>query len=142
MIKELLAQKGIEIPVFGMVKDDYHKTRALCTDTQEISIAKEREVYSLIYRIQEEVHRFTVGRMENAKRKTVKTSVLTGINGIGDVKAKKLLKAFGSVTRVKSATPEELASVNGISQKDATSIWDFYHGTMKDKKAEEREKEK
>lgn len=127
VVKELLCELGLEIAVFGMVKDDYHKTRALCTDTEEISIAREQDIYTLIYRIQEEVHRYTVGRMENAKRKTLKTSVLTKINGIGDAKAKKLLKAFGSVTAVRNATCEELCAVAGISARDADTIFSYYH---------------
>jgi excinuclease ABC subunit C len=127
VVQELLREKGIVLPVFGMVKDDYHKTRALCTDREEISIAREQDIYGLIYRIQEEVHRFTVGRMETAKRKTVKTSVLTKIPGIGDAKAKKLLKSFGGVAKVKNASLEELSSVSGISQKDALSVWEYYH---------------
>ena len=126
-VQELLRERGIVLPVFGMVKDDYHKTRALCTDTEEISIAREQDIYGLIYRIQEEVHRFTVGRMENAKRKTVKTSVLIKIPGIGDAKAKKLLKAFGGITRVKNASLEELAAVSGISLRDAREIRRYYH---------------
>ncbi len=128
VVRELLAQKGIVLPVFGMVKDDYHKTRALCTDSEEISIAREHDVYSLIYRIQEEVHRYTVGRMEHAKRKTMKTSVLTKIPGIGDAKAKKLLKAFGGMGKVKSASLEELKAVSGISLRDAQAVWQYYHG--------------
>ena len=126
-VQELLRERGIVLPVFGMVKDDYHKTRALCTDTEEISIAREQDIYGLIYRIQEEVHRFTVGRMENAKRKTVKTSVLTKIPGIGDAKAKKLLKAFGGITRIKNASLEELTAVSGISLRDAREIRRYYH---------------
>lgn len=127
VVRELLREKGISLPVFGMVKDEYHKTRALCTDSEEISIAREHDVYSLIYRIQEEVHRYTVGRMENAKRKTLKTSVLTKIPGIGDAKAKKLLKAFGGITGIKAATEEELTAVSGISARDAKAVWVYYH---------------
>ena len=127
VIRELLAQKGLDIPVFGMVKDDYHKTRALCTDAEEISIAREQDVYSLIYRIQEEVHRYTVGRMEHAKRKTVRTSVLTRIPGIGDAKAKKLLSAFGGMGALRAATLDEIAAVSGISQKDAEAVFADLH---------------
>ena len=126
-VRELLREKGIVLPVFGMVKDDYHKTRALCTEDEEISIAREQDIYGLIYRIQEEVHRYTVGRMENAKRKTVKTSVLTKISGIGEAKAKKLLKAFGGVGGVKKASQEEIAAVPGISRRDALAVWRYYH---------------
>jgi excinuclease ABC subunit C len=127
VIRELLAQKGLDIPVFGMVKDDYHKTRALCTGAEEISIAREQDVYSLIYRIQEEVHRYTVGRMEHAKRKTVRTSVLTRIPGIGDAKAKKLLSAFGGMGALRAATFDEIAAVSGISQKDAEAVYADLH---------------
>lgn len=127
VIRELLAQKGLDIPMFGMVKDDYHKTRALCTDAEEISIAREQDVYSLIYRIQEEVHRYTVGRMEHAKRKTVRTSVLTRIPGIGDAKAKKLLSAFGGMGALRAATLDEIAAVSGISQKDAEAVFADLH---------------
>lgn len=127
VVRELLKEKEIDLPVFGMVKDDYHKTRALCTDCEEISIAREHEVYSLIYRIQEEVHRYTVSRMENAKRKTLRTSSLTRIHGIGDVKAKKLLAAFGGMAALKQADLQAIAQVPGISQKDAEAVWAYLH---------------
>ena len=113
-------------PVFGMVKDDFHKTRALCTEDGEISIARENGVFVLVYRIQEEVHRYTVGRMTQAKRKTVKSSSLTKINGIGDAKAKKLLSAFGGLAALKQASRDEIAAVPGISGKDADSIVAYF----------------
>lgn len=131
VVRELLSQRGLDLPVFGMVKDDYHKTRALCTDCEEISIAREQEVYSLIYRIQEEVHRYTVSRMENAKRKTLKTSSLTRIHGIGEVKAKKLLAAFGGMGALKQAAVEDIAKVSGISQRDAEAVWQYLHKERK-----------
>lgn len=127
VIRELLRERGLSIPVFGMVKDDFHKTRALCTDTEEISIAREREIFLLIYKIQEEVHRFTVSRMENAKRKTVKTSSLTKIDGIGEAKAKKLLAAFGGMGALKLASESEIAAVRGISARDAQAVWSYFH---------------
>ncbi len=126
VIRELLAEKELPIPVFGMVKDDYHKTRALCTDGEEISIAREREIFSLIYRIQEEVHRFTVKRMETAKRKTVTTSSLTAIEGIGPAKAKKLLSVM-SLSAIKKADAATLAAVKGIGQRDAEAIYAYFH---------------
>ncbi|MBQ9806611.1 MAG: excinuclease ABC subunit UvrC [Clostridia bacterium] len=131
VVRELLREKGLDLPVFGMVKDDYHKTRALCTDTEEISIAREQEIFSLIYRIQEEVHRYTVSKMTNAKRKTVKQSVLTRIEGIGPAKAKKLLAAFGGMGALRAATQEEIGRVSGISQKDAEAVWNDLHPPKK-----------
>lgn len=126
-VKEVLDEMGIDIPVFGMVKDDYHKTRALCTESEEISIAREQAVYGLIFRIQEEVHRYTVSKMSNAKAKTVKKSSLEKIKGIGSSKAKSLLAHFGGIGAIKNATFDELCSVKGITKKDAQSIIDYYH---------------
>ncbi len=126
VVRELMEERGLDIPVFGMVKDDFHKTRALCTEDGEISIARENAVFVLVYRIQEEVHRFTVSRMDAAKRKTLTHSTLTKIKGIGDAKAKALLAAFGGITGVKNATEEELAAVKGISKADAASIREYY----------------
>ncbi len=127
VISELMQEMELDIPVFGMVKDDFHKTRALCTDSEEISIAREQAVFGLMYRIQEEVHRFTVSRMDSAKRKTLTHSSLTKIKGIGDSKAKALLKAFGGLTGVKNATEEELAAVKGISRTDAKNVFEALH---------------
>ena len=121
-----MAERGVDIPVFGMVKDDFHKTRSLCTHEGEISIARENAVFVLVYRIQEEVHRFTVSRMDAAKRKTLTHSTLTKIKGIGDAKAKLLLAAFGGMAGVRSATEEELAAVKGISKADAANIRAYF----------------
>ncbi len=137
VVRALFSERGIDIPVFGMVKDDFHKTRALCTEHEEISIAREQDVFSLIYRIQEEVHRFTVGRMEAAKRKTVRTSTLTKIDGIGEAKAKKLLSAFGGLAGVKGASEAELSAVRGISAHDAKTIRAYFDGAEQ-KKTKER----
>ena len=68
VVKEVLREEKIDIPVFGMVKDDFHKTRSLCTEKDEINIAKEQSVFMLIYRIQEEVHRFTVDKVMKNKK--------------------------------------------------------------------------
>lgn len=122
VVKELLCDLGLDLPVFGMVKDDFHKTRALCTDTEEISIARENSVFVFIYKLQEEVHRFTVSKMSNAKSKTLTKSSLTKIKGIGDAKAKALLKALGGYTAVKNASIEKLCEVKGISRADAENI--------------------
>ena len=130
-VQEVMYEMGIDIPVFGMVKDDYHKTRALCTETEEISIAREQAVYGLIYRIQEEVHRFTVSKMTNAKAKTVKKSSLEKIKGIGSSKAKVLLAHFGGISAIKNATFDELVAVKGISKADAQNIIDYYKNGVK-----------
>ena len=126
-VKAKLAEMGIDVPVFGMVKDDYHKTRALTTESEEINIAREQRVFVMIYRIQEEVHRFTVSKMEGAKRSTLKHSTLEKINGIGAAKAKVLLAAFGGIGAVKTATEDEIARVKGISAADARAVYRYFH---------------
>jgi excinuclease ABC subunit C len=128
-VNEVMDELGLDIPVFGMVKDDYHKTRALCTVDGEINIARDQQVFVFLYKIQEEVHRFTVSRMDNAKRKTLKHSSLEAIRGIGPEKAKRLLAAFGGTGKLKLATEEEIAAVKGISVADAKNIYGHFHKT-------------
>jgi len=127
VIKEMMAREGYEIPVFGMVKDEHHKTRTLCDEEGEINIARQADVFRLVYGIQEEVHRYSVARMTGQKRKTLKTSSLEAIRGIGPAKAKNLLKSLGTVTAIKEASRETLASVPGISEKDAEEIYLHFH---------------
>ncbi len=131
VIKPVLESMGIDIPVFGMVKDEFHKTRALTTESQEISIAREQSVFLLIYKLQEEVHRYTVSRMTGAKRKTLKRSSLENISGIGPSKAKILLSTFGGLSGVKNAAYEDIAAVKGISARDAKEITDYYNNKEK-----------
>lgn len=134
---DVMDELGIRINAAGMVKDEYHKTRALVaydgTDFCEINIAKQRQLFVFIYKIQEEVHRYSVGRMTNAKRSTVRTSSLTKIPGIGPAKAKALLSAFGGYNGVKNASAEALASVKGISSTDVLRIVGYFNGKSEEK---------
>lgn len=132
VVEEALAEGNYYVPVFGMVKDDRHKTKTLVSSSGEIDISKQTDIFRFIYSIQEEVHRYTVGRMTNAKRKTLKRSTLENIDGIGPAKAKKLLRHFGSMTAVKNATADKLKTVGGITEKDANNIIAYY---SKDNKA-------
>ena len=127
VVKEVLAEENIYIPVFGMVKDEFHKTRSLCTEQDEINIAKEQAIFMLIYRIQEEVHRFTVDKVMKSKRSSLTHSSLEKIDGIGPAKAKKLLQSLGSLTAIKKATIEELLTVKGISKTDASKIYQYFN---------------
>lgn len=132
-IRALMREIGIDIPVFGMVKDDFHKTRALCDAENEISIAREQSVFSLVYRIQEEVHRFSVSRMESAKRKTLTTSSLEKISGIGKAKSKLLLTYFGGLDGIRRASRDELLAVRGITERDADNVFEYFHGSAENK---------
>ena len=125
-VKEVMHELGIQIPVFGMVKDEHHNTRTIVTENEEISIAKEQSVFVFIYKLQEEVHRFTVSKMDNSKRKTLKKSSLEKIDGIGPVKARTILAHFKTIAALKNATPEQIEKVSGISKKDAQKIFKYF----------------
>ena len=128
VIRELVREKGLDIAVFGMVKDEHHKTRALWTDEYDISIAREQDLFRFIYGIQEEVHRYSLRRMEDAKRKTLKTSTLTNIKGIGQAKAKKLFERFESLSEIQNATVDDFIS-RGFGERDARSITEYFKET-------------
>ena len=126
-VRQFMRELGLSIPVFGMVKDAFHKTRALCSDTEEISIARDRAVFTMIYRIQEEVHRFSVKRMSEAKSGTLRTSSLEKIPGVGRSKAKLLLSHFGGLSAVKKADKSALAEAPGIGPVLADEIYRYFH---------------
>ena len=126
-VRAILEEEGVDFPVFGMVKDDYHKTRALCDDENDVDISHDKALYMFIYRVQEEVHRFAITRMSNAKRKTLKTSSLEKIKGIGPAKAKMLLSHFGSLSAVKAATFEELTALPGINEEIARNLINHFN---------------
>jgi len=124
--REVLSALSLEIPVFGMVKDDFHKTRALTDGKKEISIAKEFDVYGFIYNLQEEAHRFAVKSSQKAKTKTLTHSTLERIEGIGPAKARALLSAM-PLGKIKQSGVSELAAVKGIGVRDAEAVYAYFH---------------
>ena len=123
--KEVLRSLGLDVPMFGMVKDDFHKTRALTDGERELSIALEHGVYSFIYKIQEEAHRFAVKGTMTSKTKTLTRSSLEKIEGIGPAKAKRLLAQM-PLSEIRVASEEKLASVKGITKENARAIANYY----------------
>jgi excinuclease ABC subunit C len=124
-IKPIIEELGLDIPLFGMVKDEYHKTRAITDGKREIAIATEMNVYAFIYNLQEEAHRFAVKHSSGEKLRSMKHSALEKVPGIGAKKAKALLSAF-PLWKIKQATAEELMTVKGIGRRDAESIVGYY----------------
>ena len=125
-VEEIMREMSLEIPLYGMVKDDFHKTRAITDGETEISIAREMNVYSFVYGLQEEAHRFAIKHSTDAKRKTLTRSSLEKIDGIGPKKAKALLGAM-PLGKIRTSSREELAAVKGISERDAENIYAYYH---------------
>ena len=125
--QEVMRELGLSIPLFGMVKDEFHKTRALTDGENEISIAFDGAVFAMLYKIQEEVHRVAVRQTMGAKRKTLRRSKLEDIPGIGPARAKLLLSAFGGLSKLKKAMKDDIAAVRGISQTDAAAVYRYFH---------------
>ena len=122
----VIKKMNINVPVFGMVKDNRHRTRAIAFDGGEIEINSHRSAFTLVSRIQEEVHRFAITYHHKKHQKSSFTSSLLRIDGIGEKKAKALMKHFKTVSAIKEASVEELAQVSTISQSNAQSIYNYY----------------
>ncbi len=130
--KRVLSEKGLgNIPVFGMVKDEHHKTRTLTDGVNEIGLTTRQDLFIFIYRIQEEVHRFSLDRMDKKRRSAVSKSSLTAIKGVGEKTAASILAAFGSYSAVKQATYDELMKVKGLSSAVAQNIISYFEGEKK-----------
>ena len=129
VVREALREAGVDIPVFGLVKDQHHKTRTVVGEEEEIGIARDTLVFPFLYKLQEEVHRFTVSGMSAAKRKTLRTSSLEKVKGIGPAKAKALLHHFGTLANMREASVSEIESVRGMSRREAENVYEFLHKT-------------
>ena len=125
--KKAAAQFGVEIPIFGMVKDDRHRTRAIRAENEEIAIRSSQSVFRLITAIQDETHRYAISFSRKKHRKTGFASVLTGVPGIGEQRAAKLLKHFKSMAAVKAADEETLAAAPGMTRPAAEALYRYLH---------------
>ncbi len=122
----IVKQSGLNIPVFGMVKDDHHRTRAIVSDSGEIAIRPNRAVFTFVTNIQDEVHRFSIG-FNRQQRKKVLGSSLEEIPGIGKKRAKELLRFFRTIKNISNASLEELEQAPGMTHPAAVSVYNYYH---------------
>jgi excinuclease ABC subunit C len=123
----VLQELGIEIPVCGMVKDDKHRTRGLIYNKQEIAIPISTHAFRLITNVQDEAHRFAITYHRSLHGKTIVKSQLDEVPGIGPARRQALLKKFGSLKNIKSATIEELSEVQGMNKKTAEMIYNYFN---------------
>ncbi len=125
---EVLDSLGITIPVAGMVKDDHHNTRGLYYHNVEIPIDRHSEGFKLITRVQDEAHRFAITYHRQLRARSETDSVLDSIPGIGPARRKALMRAFQDIRRIREASEEELAAVDGMNAAAAKSVWKTFHG--------------
>ena len=117
---------GVSVPIFGMVKDDRHRTRALVTpEGREIGIVGNQAVFSLIGQIQEETHRFAITYHHESHGKSALRSALDGIPGVGPKRREELRKKFGTIKAIREAEVEALAAV--VPRPAAEAVWRHFH---------------
>ena len=121
-----MAASGISLPVLGMVKDDRHRPRALITaNGDELGIQQSPHIFTMIGRIQEEVHRFAITFQRQKHRKRTYRSKLDGIPGVGEVRRQALMKRFGSIRAIESASLSQLQTV--LPANAAHAVYDRFH---------------
>ncbi len=123
-VEPILKELGLDIPLFGMVKDDKHRTRAIATGGREIQINNLQAAFNLVTKIQDEVHRFSVSFMHSKHKKKTYSSELLTVKGIGEKKAAKILMKFKTRDNLRRASVEELAVTAGISTETAKELWE------------------
>lgn len=124
-VSPLLEEMGINVPLFGLIKDDKHRTRAIATGGGEISISKNRSAFNLITQIQDEVHRYAITYQATRHKKSTYQMELTKVKGIGDAKAKKLVLYFKTIEELKKADTQKLITVAGINAQTAKELFEL-----------------
>ena len=123
--RQVVSELGLNIPIFGMVKDDRHRTRALVTaDGKEIGISTNQAAFSLIGNIQEETHRFAIEYQRSLRSESF-GSELNGIPGVGEKRKSELLRRFRTLKAIRNADFDELCSV--VPKNTARAVYDYYH---------------
>ena len=124
--EEALAALGLSLPILGMVKDDKHRTRALMTAAgQELGIQQSPHLFTLIGRIQEEVHRFAITYHHEKHKRSSFASRLDGIPGVGEARKKALLHHFKTIRAIAAASEEELSAV--VPKPAAAAVYRHFH---------------
>ena len=126
-VQPILEAFGLRIPMYGMVKDDRHRTRAIASDGGEISISAHKRAFNLVTAIQDEVHRFSITYSRSKHRKSGLESVLTGIPGIGKTRAAALYRHFKTVKAISAASEEDLLAAPGMTRPAAEAVYGYFH---------------
>lgn len=123
----IMQKHGINIPIFGMVKDSKHRTRAIATTGGDIAIKSTRGAFKLVTDIQDEVHRFAISYHKTLQSRGMIKSELLDINGVGKARATALIKHFGSMKKIREADVGELAKAKGMNMVSAEAVYNYFH---------------
>lgn len=129
-VEPVLRELGINVPLFGMVKDNKHRTRAIATGGGEIAVNENKAAFMLLTRIQDEVHRYSITYQRSKHRKQSYALEITKIKGIGEKKAEKLFTTFKTRSELKKASPEEIAKAAGINITLAEEVYTFIQNEL------------
>ena len=127
VVREVLQDMGLDVPLFGLVKDDKHRTRAVTDEGHEISVSARRQLFAFLSKMQDEVHRFAIGYHHSRRSKNTFRSSLTEIDGVGTVRAKALLKYFRTIDNISKADPEELEAAPKMTKDSAQAVFRYFH---------------
>ena len=123
----VLDKLGLDIPVCGMVKDDFHRTRGLYYKNEIVEFPRNSEAFQMITRLQDEAHRFAIEYHKSLRGKGQVHSVLDDIKGVGPARRKALLRHYKDIGKIRQASVEELAAIEGITASVAQEIYDYFH---------------
>jgi excinuclease ABC subunit C len=126
-VMPVVKKYGLDVPIFGMVKDGSHRTRAITGEGGEISINSRRAVFTFVSKMQDEVHRFAIGYLHSRRKNAVFKSSLTDIEGVGEVRAKALLKYFRTIENIKNADLQELEICPKMTHDSAVAVYNYFH---------------
>lgn len=138
VVKEVLKAKNIDVPLFGLVKDDKHRTRAVTGDGGEIAISSRRALFTFLSKMQDEVHRFAIGYHHSRRSKNTFKSSLTEIEGIGEKRARAMLKYFRTVDNISKADLAELEGCPQMTKNSALAVYRYFHSDENTKEKENR----
>lgn len=126
-VKKVLDRYGVNIPLWGMYKDDKHRTKGLISQEKEIELDKTSNLYRFVASIQEEVHNYAISYHRSLRNKSLTKSVLDDIQGIGEKRKKALLSHFKGIEEIKVASFEDLLEVEGMNKSSAESVFKFFN---------------
>lgn len=123
----VLEKHNSDIPVFGMVKDDHHRTRAIVSRDGEIAISRKRNLFTFVSKLQDEVHRFAIGYQRQRRNMNTFKSSLTDIPTVGTERAKALLKHFRTIKNISQADYDELLNAPKMNKTSADQVYRYFH---------------